>query len=419
VVFIKKVSIILLTISICIASLLVLPVQQASALSVPNIGQATKIIRAIGEKMGIKWTKPALDVAVSYIAGAIDRDDGHSPIVPHWWFFGTTPDTIPLDDGFERMTLSPDDFKNGLGLLKEASDTVKVDDSRPIYATCNPEFPLADSTLLDSSNKKFYSYMVSGVKRINIYDSTTVVITKTGTNYYASSGLGHSWVFKEVNGAYVFIQESIDNTTDSRLILDSSFEPVVQGLTADGFCKYNVITPDEIMNISNTTTVTIFNNITNNYVINNNYFPTIDVPVSDTGDDTDIDTPWNPPMEPDDVFVPPVVDTDNDGIPDGTDITPGGETPTPDDTGIFAKLFPVLLIVKLFGVLGSCLMYLVRMFQFIMTIPGIDAIPIDNDAFVWFRSAQIVGIKIYDVVSSLAGVGLSFIVFRAIRRAYL
>jgi hypothetical protein len=426
VVFIKKMSIIFLTISIFFSSL-ILPVKNAYAFTATDINKATKIIRGIGEKIGIKWTAPSLYAAVGYIL-ADKSPEGLS-------FVGNIPimDGQIKPDGYQQYLLSPDDWKNGTKLIVKASGDLVPDAVVPIYGQCVK--PPVDSTgnsiayensgskwlsidngteiwiftvtsgdikLVGSSNVTVGLYPLDGgYKKISyIYKSTGAVVPYANTPSLGATEVG------VLQPGYTFLGASNNIYGNGGSLLYS--------LPGIGDCNYKVDT-NNVVNVS-----TINNTIINNIDNSTTYIMPIDVPVTD--DPGDVTVPWNPPLTPeetDDIYPPLPVDTDNDGIPDDTDITPGGETPTPDDTGIFAKLFPVLLIVKLFGVLGSCLMYLVRMFQFIMTIPGIDAIPIDNDAFVWFRSAQIVGIKIYDVVSSLAGVGLSFIVFRAIRRAYL
>lgn len=99
-----------------------------------------------------------------------------------------------------------------------------------------------------------------------------------------------------------------------------------------------------------------------------------------------------------------------------------GETNPPtdpeeeDDDSIWKDIIPIALVIVLFDLLSSILMYLARMFQFILTIPVIPEKPIDNSAFQWFKTAKIMGVQIYNVVSMLATVGLSFLAFKAIRK---
>jgi hypothetical protein len=405
---IYKITIILFTVTIFFTSL-VLPIKNAEAVSFTpsNMAVATKVIRGIGEKLGVDWSKGALDAVVGYIAGQAGTE-GHEPILPFWWLFGTTPDTIPIDSDKSLVRLTPDDFRDGSKEIKKAIDAIVPDAIIPIYGKCGEVFPLKTGGFVNLSGKNYVLVSSSSLYTYSNLNTASVVndpgdyskILNMGSfSSYINDGSG--WV-SNGSGNYT---PTINDTDTVYLNFDNHV------------CNYNVVAGD-VVNIS-TVNNNMWNTTTNNY----NYYNDYPVTIINEGTGTEnVDVPVNPPFTPEEtgnISDPAPPDTDNDGIPDSTDITPGGETPVPDDTGIFAKLFPVLLIVKLFGVLGSCLMYLVRMFQFIMTIPGIDAIPIDNDAFVWFRSAQIVGIKIYDVVSSLAGVGLSFIVFRAIRRAYL
>jgi hypothetical protein len=427
---IYKITIILLTVTIFFTSL-ILPMQKAEAMTFTpsSMAIATKVVRGIGEKLGINWTKGALDAVVGYIAGQ-SGVEGHEPILPFWWLFGTTPDTIPLDDDKSLVRLTPDDFKGGSKAIKDAIDAVVPEAVVPIYGKCYK--PIYGTRNPVYNTYTYFDLFVGpwerkiAVSGNNLPTDSVMSITSYAFSY--SGGTSYYSVYYSIRSASA--NTIIDSSgtlyeSNSSWVIPQAGVPVEFGLTdyytqPSDLCNY----PVTINDVTNITTVNnnMWNTTTNNY----NYYDNYDVTIINVGDGTEnVDVPVNPPLTPEetgnisDPPPPPPQDTDNDGIPDSTDITPGGETPTPDDTGIFAKLFPVLLIVKLFGVLGSCLMYLVRMFQFIMTIPGIDAIPIDNDAFVWFRSAQIVGIKIYDVVSSLAGVGLSFIVFRAIRRAYL
>jgi hypothetical protein len=394
--------------------LIILPIKQASALTFApsKMAIATKVIRGIGERLGINWTSEALSTVVGYLAAQSDTA-GHEPILPFWWLFGTTPDTIPIDADTSQVLLTPDDFKDGTKAIKEAIDVIVPGTVLPIIGKCAESFLDENSEPILATNYIRYTRTDGGQGLVTFTNPSGHLVP--GVSDYIATDFGTTNIYSQLVAAPLRYKLSLTTTNSSFAIFDLSVSYYFGNDFRD--CNYTT-TNNDITNISNVTN-NMWNTTTNNY----NYYNNYPVTIINNGTGTEnVDVPVNPPMTPEEtgnISDPPVPDNDNDGIPDSTDITPGGETPVPDDTGIFAKLFPVLLIVKLFGVLGSCLMYLVRMFQFIMTIPGIDAIPIDNDAFVWFRSAQIVGIKIYDVVSSLAGVGLSFIVFRAIRRAYL
>jgi hypothetical protein len=413
----KRILVIFLTVSVLFTSLLVLPVQKASAFTIPNMAKLTKIVRGIGERIGINWTSEALTATVGYIAG-LDSEKGLS-------FVGRIPimdGQINLGDGYEHYHLDPPDWLDGVGLIKEASDKLVPDAVVPIYGQCIDTFHSGPNPgdIIDTTGKYYAvtdnSATAGARNQLYVWDNSAgIVYAADGDTIYYGKYLGNYKYYIDnapLDGLYEYYGSGNVASTPYGMF-NTAVAPIIGN--QDRLCN-KTITNNETVNISNVNT-TIINNIDNSVVTNNvTYVMDIITPA----DDTAPTAPLNPPLTPEEVDdIYPPVDTDHDGVPDDTDITPGGELPTPDDTGIFAKLFPILLILKLFGVLGSCLMYLLRMFTFIMTIPGIDAIPINNTAFDWFRTASIVGIKIYDVVTSLASVGLSFIVFRAIRRAYL
>jgi hypothetical protein len=410
---------------------LVLPVESANAMTVPDFKLMSKIVRGIGEKIGVKWTDGALAATVGYIAG-LDTPQGLS-------FVGKIPimdGQIDLaDDTIKHYKLDPPDWLDGVDLINDAGKVIVPDTRIPVvvnpfnYGDNSTRYLdicglyATDKTYTSTVLREYFSSLYGGHRDLaSSYDINTIAsyyfqISSLGF-YFKADGTNYFVPF-DITENYIYNGVLHNATTPFNMYMPPGFSPTgnnIYDVCGLATVDYPVVSGD-VVNISNVNT-TIINNIDNSSVTNNiTYVMDVIAPVGDPGS---VAVPYNPPLTPEEVGdIYPPKDGDNDGIPDDTDITPGGEVPVPDDTGIFAKLFPILLIVKLFGVLGSCLMYLVRMFQFIMTIPGIDAIPIDNAAFVWFRSAQIVGIKIYDVVSSLAGVGLSFIVFRAIRRAYL
>jgi hypothetical protein len=371
----------------------------ASSWSPSSKAIATKVLRGVGEKIGIKWTAKALAAAVGFSLGAEN-------LVPFWSDWTAKHESVPLDADNGEYRLTPDEFADMTDVLKESIDPVVPDTIIPIYGICNNDTVEFIHYGFQIVHYGGWSWNVTHGDIIS--DSATLINV---TPYPSNTSVFFMGTIRLFNKG-VFVRDLADLTFYR------------DGPTPIAFsdCNYHVQSTDP-PDISNVNT-NIWNTTTNNY----NYYNDYQVIIKTAGDGTEnVDVPVNPPMTPEETGnitdppppPPPPPDTDNDGIPDSTDITPGGEVPVPDDTGIFAKLFPILLILKLFGVLGSCLMYLLRMFTFIMTIPGIDAIPIDNTAFDWFRNASIVGIKIYDVVTSLASVGLSFIVFRAIRRAYL
>jgi hypothetical protein len=395
------------------------------------------IVRALAEKAGMALSKKQ----VTNVAGYIEKKtfDGDLKAIDFVKNANSAVGSASEKSGFKKYLLDPALWLTGLDLVLLAvgafqngydkSEPVPIigDDGciAPVTVGLLSNWVVLRGTQSGTSGNQ--TYLITWDGGWSDFSGTTFRLGDTlnlkfKTAIQSSGGAWSTLSFSNLD-ASGYISYFLQNN-DPANFMSSNKDIMSPGQTVIGFtsaCGKSVtnytVNNTDIVNISNVdnSVKQAFDNDT--YNTNITYVMGVDIPDTVNFDDS---TPWNDvdPGLPDIIKVPPV-DTDNDGIPDDTDITPGGETPIPDDTGIFAKLFPVLLIVKLFGVLGSCLMYLIRMFQFIMTIPGIDAIPIDNDAFVWFRSAQIVGIKIYDVVSSLAGVGLSFIVFRAIRRAYL
>lgn len=77
---------------------------------------------------------------------------------------------------------------------------------------------------------------------------------------------------------------------------------------------------------------------------------------------------------------------------------------------------PIMMFLAFFDLLRALIMYLVRMFNWIMTIPFIDEKPIDNPYFQWFRQAKILGVYPYTLVTSMAAFFLSFKLVTAVRR---
>lgn len=77
---------------------------------------------------------------------------------------------------------------------------------------------------------------------------------------------------------------------------------------------------------------------------------------------------------------------------------------------------PIAIFLVFFDLLRAILMYLVRMFNWIVTIPTVQPIPIDNPYFQWFRHAKILGVYPYTLVMSLATFFLGFSLVKSIRR---
>lgn len=92
-------------------------------------------------------------------------------------------------------------------------------------------------------------------------------------------------------------------------------------------------------------------------------------------------------------------------------------TPSPGDTDSKSNL-PWEIIIALLDMLRSILSFMARLFAFILTLPLIEAKPIDNHIFAWFRDAEFFGIKIYNVVSSIAMLSLSLLIYKIVRRVF-
>lgn len=94
---------------------------------------------------------------------------------------------------------------------------------------------------------------------------------------------------------------------------------------------------------------------------------------------------------------------------------PPSTTPTvPRVPGSGAPV-PILIFLAFFELLRALLMYLVRMFDWIVSIPFVAEKPIDNPYFQWFRQAKILGVYPYTLVCSMATFFLGFKLVKAVR----
>jgi hypothetical protein len=133
----------------------------------------------------------------------------------------------------------------------------------------------------------------------------------------------------------------------------------------------------------------------------------VEIPLTDTGVDMTNPLPWNDPSTTPDtltnVNTDPGTGTDTGGTPQDT--TPTDTNPMPWD-----------LLTGLLDLLRAIIMYLLRMSVFVVSLPLITPIDINNPAFEWFKNAAIMGVHIYSVVSSMASIGFSFLVYKSIRK---
>ena len=139
----------------------------------------------------------------------------------------------------------------------------------------------------------------------------------------------------------------------------------------------------------------------------------VDIPLTADYPET-VSEPWNDPDADltTDIVAEPLPDSPP---PDGG----SGDTGDTGDTGgsnPFKDLVPIAFLMALLDLLRAILEYLARMMAFVVKIPMIGPKPVDNVAFEWFRNAKILGVYIYNVVSSLASLGLAFAVYKSIRK---
>jgi hypothetical protein len=401
--FKKQTFCVFLTLTVFLISFLI-PVQKASAFTSVDVVKASKIIRALGEKIGVKWTSNSLAATVGYIL-ADDTPEGLS-------FVGRIPimdGQIKTDDlNYEDYLLEPTDWKNGVKLIDKASKALVPNAVVPFWGNC-----AVTSTGWNSSLNKWFVSVSDGSNTYYGYsgyspthsasDVFTVRFTVPSYSGYDPNGSGLDFYYWRVD---LLKNGNVDSVAIIQVYTTNSNTNIFNAPSA--LCNKTVVTNDS-PNVTNINT-TIINNIDNS--VTTNYQMPITVPVADN---TDVTIPINQPVNTSDVYPP---DKDGDGIPDDRDSTPDKPGDGSDGSNPFASLVPILFLIKLFGLLGACLSYMGRLLAFVMTIPVIPSKTIDNPAFQWFKSAQIVGIQIYTVVSSLASVGMSFLVYRVIRRLF-
>lgn len=109
------------------------------------------------------------------------------------------------------------------------------------------------------------------------------------------------------------------------------------------------------------------------------------------------------------------LDPEGNKLPDPA--PPQTPTPSPGETDLKPNL-PWEIIIALLDMLRSILSFMARLFAFILTLPLIEAKPIDNHIFAWFRDAEFFGIKIYNVISTIATLSLSLLIYKIVRRVF-
>lgn len=132
------------------------------------------------------------------------------------------------------------------------------------------------------------------------------------------------------------------------------------------------------------------------------------------------------PNEDDLIVRDPIETPEGDGyqLPDGT-VLPKPEpepepTPTPNkpDLDQLGNNVPKELILALLDLLRSCLYFMVRLVTFITGIPFITTMPIPYESLVWFFNVELLGIKVVEVMRLLAITGLSFGIYKLVKKVF-
>jgi hypothetical protein len=92
--------------------------------------------------------------------------------------------------------------------------------------------------------------------------------------------------------------------------------------------------------------------------------------------------------------------------------------PPPEDGGGGKPNVPMELLLGLFKLLFAIIFYLIRMITFIVTIQFIEPIPIPNPYFIWFTTAEILGVQPYPLIKNIALFFLSFSIYKSVRRVF-
>jgi hypothetical protein len=96
------------------------------------------------------------------------------------------------------------------------------------------------------------------------------------------------------------------------------------------------------------------------------------------------------------------------------------EVPTKDEEDLdqLGKNLPKELILALLDMLRSILYFMVRLADFIITIPFITAIPIPIEMVDWFFNVELLGIKVMNVVRTMVVTALSFSIYRIVKKVF-
>lgn len=77
---------------------------------------------------------------------------------------------------------------------------------------------------------------------------------------------------------------------------------------------------------------------------------------------------------------------------------------------------PFALILPYLQFLLAAVVFVGKVVVFAIALPSAGSVSIDNEAFQWFRSAEIMGVPIYNTISTLATAGVSFLIYKIVRK---
>jgi hypothetical protein len=147
---------------------------------------------------------------------------------------------------------------------------------------------------------------------------------------------------------------------------------------------------------------------------NPNYDPAIEDPLTNP----QIITDYYPTIQEGlDTAGDPIITAQSDFVPQGT--SGGGSTPPSGSTPVsFDPTSSDFILRPFFDLLRAILFYLLRLADFIITLPLIPTLPIENEAFQWVRNGKFMGVYIYNAVLNMATLFMSLAVYKVIRRIF-
>lgn len=287
----KRLVIILSFTVLLFTNMFVFPIYKASALTIPNITQATKIIRAIGEKIGVNWTTASLAAATGYLANDYKSfmEEGNTGQLPFWWAFGTVPDTIPItnDGDLSKYKITPEDFKTGVTAIKKADDNLKEGAVVPTFGKCEQPVldPSGNPIVVNTGKMVVYDSGDTGM-RIFTWSGDDAVWTKT-TTIYSGVKLGDWISYKQHNGGW--IPASSGNSTAS---INLEYNPSFGPLMVENYCDRTVKSTDDI-------DISLVDGSLYGDNADYNYYNDYEITINNVNDGTDnIDTYYTMPFTP-------------------------------------------------------------------------------------------------------------------------